>query len=61
MRLDRDSCDFSRADFESVSGTVHVEGGLTFDYVTARRIADLDLASLEGTGHLVKVETKGEG
>jgi uncharacterized protein YbdZ (MbtH family) len=60
VRLDRDSCDFSKADFENGSGTVHIEGGLTLDYVRVKCVADLDLATLEGTGHLVKVEAKAE-
>ena len=55
VRLDRDACDFSSGDFENRNGTVHVEGGLTLDYVKVRCIADLDLATLAGTGHLVKV------
>lgn len=55
VRLDRDNCDFSRADFENSSGTVHVEGGLTLDYVDVRCIADIDLATLAGTGQLAKV------
>jgi uncharacterized protein YbdZ (MbtH family) len=58
VRLDRDACDFSRADFENSNGTVHVEGGLTLDYVKVKCIADIDLATLEGTGHLEKVETQ---
>jgi len=56
VRLDRDACDFSKADFENATGTVHVVGGLTLDYVKVRCIADIDLATLEGTGHLEKVE-----
>lgn len=56
VRLDRDSCDFSQGDFENGAGTVHVEGGLTLDYVKVRCIADIDLSTLEGRGHLVKVE-----
>jgi len=56
VRLDCDTCDFSRADFESGNGTVHVEGGLTLDYVKVKCIADIDLSTLEGTGHLEKVE-----
>jgi uncharacterized protein YbdZ (MbtH family) len=60
VRLDRDGCDFSKAEFEKGSGTIHIEGGLTLDYVKVKCIADLDLATLEGTGHLVKVEAKGE-
>jgi uncharacterized protein YbdZ (MbtH family) len=57
FRLDRDACDFSTADFEGRTGTVHVEGSLTLDYVKVRCIADVLLESLEGTGHLVKQET----
>jgi uncharacterized protein YbdZ (MbtH family) len=56
VRLDRDSCDFSQADFENSTGTVHVVGGLTLDYVKVRCIADIDLATLDGKGHLEKVE-----
>jgi uncharacterized protein YbdZ (MbtH family) len=58
VRLDRDACDFSKADFENGSGRVHIEGGLTLDYVKVKCIADVDLATLEGTGYLVKVEAK---
>jgi hypothetical protein len=60
VRLDRDLCNLSEADFENGRGSVHLEGGLTLDYVKVKCVADLDLATLEGTGHLVKVETKGE-
>jgi hypothetical protein len=49
-------CDFSKADFENGSGIVHLEGGLTLDYVKVRYIADIDFKTLEGTGHLEKVE-----
>lgn len=55
VRLDRDGCNFSQADFEQGTGTVHIEGGLTLDYVNVRCIADIDLKSLRGQGHLVKV------
>jgi uncharacterized protein YbdZ (MbtH family) len=54
VRLERDACDFSRADFENGTGTVHVEGGLTLDYVKVKCIADIDLSTLEGRGRLVK-------
>ena len=59
VRLDRAACDFSRADFDKGVGMVHVEGGLTLDYVKVRCIAEIDLATLQGTGHLEKVETTG--
>jgi uncharacterized protein YbdZ (MbtH family) len=58
VRLDRNACDFSKADFENGSGTVHIEGELTLDYVKVKCVADLALSTLEGTGHLVKVEAK---
>ena len=60
VRLDRDMCDFSNADFERGTGTVHLEGTLTLDYVPARCVADIDLTSLEGLGHLVKVEAQAQ-
>lgn len=58
VRLDREACDFSGADFDQVSGTVHVEGNLTLDYVKVRCIADIDLVTLEGKGRLEKVEAQ---
>jgi uncharacterized protein YbdZ (MbtH family) len=52
VRLDTAACDFSRADFAAQTGTVHLEGGLTLDYVKVRCIADIDLTTLAGQGHL---------
>jgi uncharacterized protein YbdZ (MbtH family) len=52
VRLDPAACDFSRADFATQTGTVHLEGGLTLDYVKVRCIADIDLTTLAGQGHL---------
>jgi uncharacterized protein YbdZ (MbtH family) len=56
VRLDRDACDFSRADFDNGSGPVHLEGGLSLDYVKVRCIADIDLSTLDGIGQLARVE-----
>lgn len=56
VKLDLENCDFNQANFENGTGTVHVEGGLTLDYVKLRCIADIDLSTLEGNGRLVKVE-----
>ncbi len=56
VRLDKARTDVSRANFDQGTGTVHVEGGLTLNYVKVRCVADLDLASLNGTGHLVILE-----
>jgi uncharacterized protein YbdZ (MbtH family) len=60
IRLDRDALDLSRSDFETRSGMVHLEGELVLDYVRVRCIADIDLKTLSGKGHLVRVgETSG--
>ncbi len=56
VRVDKTRTDVGTADFESGSGTVHVEGTLTLNYVKVRCIADIDLATLNGTGHLVILE-----
>jgi hypothetical protein len=58
VRLDRDACDFANADFADGSGTAHLEGNLTLDYVKVRCIADISLKTLEGTGRLEIVEAK---
>ena len=43
--------------FTSPGGVAYVEGTLTLDYARVRCIADIDLATLEGKGHLEKVDT----
>lgn len=55
VRLDREALDLSQADFEGQKGTVHLEGELTLNYVKVRCIADIDLQTLAGKGHLVPV------
>ncbi len=54
--LDRDATDLSSADFDQGSGTVHVEGNLVLNDDPVRCIADIDLATLKGTGRLALVE-----
>jgi len=56
--LDRNTSDLSTADFENGKGTVHVEGDLTLDYVRVKCVADIDLSTLSGNGHLLKVKAK---
>jgi uncharacterized protein YbdZ (MbtH family) len=56
FRLDRAASNFSAADFENEKGTVHIEGTLTLDYIKVKCISDIDLSTLKGRGHLVKVE-----
>ena len=56
VRLDRAATNLAGADFAQGAGTVHLEGTLTLNYVKIRCIADIDLATLNGTGHLVILE-----
>jgi uncharacterized protein YbdZ (MbtH family) len=55
VRLDRDALNLSQADFENQTGEVHLEGDLTLDYVKVRCIADIDLKTLDGRGHLAPI------
>jgi uncharacterized protein YbdZ (MbtH family) len=59
IRLDRNTLEFSAADFENGKGTVHIEGNLTVDYVKVKCVADIDLSTLHGRGHLIKAEAVG--
>jgi hypothetical protein len=56
VRLDRDATDLSAADFDNGTGTVHVEGFLILNDDPVRCIADIDLATLKGTGRLALVD-----
>lgn len=60
IRLDREATDLSKADFEKGTGTIHVEGNLTLNYDPVRLFADIDLATLNGTGHLEPREVAAE-
>ncbi len=57
VRLDRDASNFSAADFQNGTGTAHVEGFLTLDYVKVKCIADINLSTLAGQGRLAMVES----
>ncbi|SRR5258707_3938331 len=56
VRLDKQATDVSKADFAQGTGSVHLEGTLTLNYVRVRCVADIDLASLQGTGQLQVLE-----
>jgi hypothetical protein len=61
--LDRDATNISGADFDNGTGTVHVEGSLVLNDDPVRCIADIELATLKGTGRLAleeKVEANAE-
>jgi hypothetical protein len=53
VRIDSAATDTSHADFLHATGMVHLEGTLTLDFIPVRCVADIDLASLAGTGHLI--------
>jgi uncharacterized protein YbdZ (MbtH family) len=54
MDLEPAACDFSKADFDKASGSIRLSGTLSLDFEKVRCIADIDLATLEGQGHLEK-------
>jgi Core binding factor beta subunit len=56
VRLDQDDTDLSKADFDNQTGSTHLVGRLTLNYVKVRCIADIELATLDGTGYLEPVE-----
>ncbi len=56
VRVDKNATDLSQAFFEQATGIVHIEGTLTLNYVKVRCVADIELATLNGTGHLVVLE-----
>jgi len=52
VRLDRNLSNQTTADLEKGSGTIKLVGPLTLNYVKVRCIADVDVATLSGTGKL---------
>jgi hypothetical protein len=56
ITLDRSASDASGADYDQGTGTVHVEGTLILNDDPVRCVADIDLATLKGTGHLVVID-----
>jgi uncharacterized protein YbdZ (MbtH family) len=56
FKVDKDASDLSGANFDEGTGKVRLVGGLTLDYVKVRCIAEIELPTLAGQGHLEKVE-----
>lgn len=56
FKVDKDASNLADANFDEGTGKVRLVGGLTLDYVKVRCIAEIDLKTLEGVGHLEKVE-----
>jgi len=59
LLVDKSSTDLSQAHFDQRTGIVHVEGTLTLNYLKVRCIADIELETLNGMGHLVVLENDG--
>jgi hypothetical protein len=55
VQLDRRDCKFYEGNFEEATGAVHIVGGLILNYDKVRVVADIDLSTCEGTGHLEPV------
>ena len=56
IRVDKEATDLSRANFAEGTGVAYVEGTLTLNYVKVRCVAEIDLSTLNGMGHLVILE-----
>jgi uncharacterized protein YbdZ (MbtH family) len=56
FKVDKEASDLNAANFDEGTGTVRVVGGLTLDHVKVRCVAEIDLKTLEGQGHLEKIE-----
>ena len=56
FKLDKDASDFSTADFNEGTGQAHMVGSLFLDYTRVRCIANIDLKTLTGLGHLEKID-----
>jgi hypothetical protein len=56
VRVDTNATDLSKANFEQGTGVAHIEGTLTLNYVKVRCVADIELSTLNGSGHLVALE-----
>jgi hypothetical protein len=50
--VDKTRSDLTQANFDEGTGQVRLAGELTLDYVPVRCVADIDLSSLKGQGHL---------
>ncbi len=58
--VDTQRSDFSHADFDKGTGEFTLAGELTLDYVRVRFEGKVDLAAMEGTGHLVILQDPAE-
>jgi uncharacterized protein YbdZ (MbtH family) len=57
IKLNQESIRMEKADFAKGVGIVHLEGTLKLNYKNVRCIADIDLTTLSGQGHLQLIES----
>jgi uncharacterized protein YbdZ (MbtH family) len=55
FKVDANASDLTGANFDEGTGKVKVAGNLTLDYTKVRCIAEIDLKTLDGVGHLEKI------
>ena len=48
FELDAKQCRWDGQGFDTGTGTIHLEGGLTLNFEKVRVVADIDLSTLEG-------------
>jgi hypothetical protein len=58
VRLDQEASDLKQVNFDRHTGKAHIVGELTLNYVKVRCIADIELETLKGKGHLEPVEVE---
>lgn len=56
VTLDGEATELSQANFEHATGVAHLVGHLRLNDMHVRCRADIDLATLRGTGHLEPME-----
>lgn len=52
VRLDEAESDWTAANFDRSEGHIKLSGKLKLDYVPVKCVAEIDLGTLKGTGHL---------
>lgn len=61
FRPDPVRSDLSGANWEAGEGSIHLEGELSLDGTPVRCVADLDLRTMEGAGHVEVLEPRPAG
>jgi len=54
--LDINESNWASGDFEGAKGQIRLSGRLKLDYVPVKCVADIDLSTLSGSGHLEILE-----